>query len=96
MPPMSDPAPPPRSLPLPAVLTDPSELTPEQHAALADLAEQIVTHVRVMIDAFDAFAAACVKAQQSMEEMRRDWDTANGFVLVDDAPDPTTDGDTPR
>lgn len=74
---------------------DISELTPEQRAALEQLAERIVTHVRVMIDAFDQFAAACVKAQQSMEELRRDWDEQAGFVLVPDGdPTPTTDGDT--
>jgi hypothetical protein len=68
-------------------------LTPEQRAALEQLAERIVTHVRVMIDAFDQFAAACVEAQRSMEELRRDWDTkaTRAFELVDDT---TPNGDT--
>jgi hypothetical protein len=72
-----------------------SELAPEQRAALEQMAERIVTHVRVMIDAFDQFAAACVKAQQSMEQMRHDWDEHAGFVLVPDGDHtPTTTGDT--
>lgn len=72
---------------------DITTLTPEQRAALEQLAERIVTHVRVMIDAFDQFTAACVEAQRSMEELRRDWDAkaTSAFELVDDT---TPNGDT--
>lgn len=61
------------------------ELTPEQREAIARFAVEVSHAVQAMIDAFNAFAVACVEAQRRMDELHAEWQRANG--IDPDAPD---------
>lgn len=66
------------------------ELTPEQREAMARFAEEVSHAVAAMIDAFNAFARACVEANESVKALQDEWELANGGPIT-----PDTNGDTP-
>lgn len=50
---------------------DPQELTPEQQAALVELGRKMVESMRVLVETFEQFGAACVEAYANIEAV--DW-----------------------